>query len=250
MAKPSNLEPEKKSPVGLSRKAIAGWSVVFFIVSAWMFVMGVMVGRGTAPISYDINHLKRTLESLQKAAEQAVKGEPRPEAPEMKNKIDLEFYDMLRKNREDVEALKLTKPPLASKAEPPAQKPVESVPLPPKSEKPAATPPQAPKTEKPAAVPAPVPAPTPAPAPPPASAAAPGKPLTVQISAVKSEEEARRLLEKLRQHGYAAYIEPVAVPEKGTLYRVRMGEFPSKEFARSTVDRLQKDGFKPDVVPK
>jgi hypothetical protein len=29
-----------------------------------------------------------------------------------------------------------------------------------------------------------------------------------------------------------------------------MGEFPSKEFARSTVGRLQKDGFNPDVVPK
>lgn len=67
---------------------------------------------------------------------------------------------------------------------------------------------------------------------------------------MKSEEEARRLLEKLRQRGYAAYVEPIAIPDKGTWYRVRMGEFPSKEFARSTVDRLQKDGFKPDVVPK
>jgi hypothetical protein len=29
-----------------------------------------------------------------------------------------------------------------------------------------------------------------------------------------------------------------------------MGEFPSKEFARSTLDRLQKDGFTPAIVPK
>jgi hypothetical protein len=29
-----------------------------------------------------------------------------------------------------------------------------------------------------------------------------------------------------------------------------MGEFPSKEFARSTMERLQKDGFAPAVVPK
>jgi hypothetical protein len=29
-----------------------------------------------------------------------------------------------------------------------------------------------------------------------------------------------------------------------------MGDFPSKEFARSTLERLQKDGFEPQVVPK
>jgi cell division septation protein DedD len=154
----------------------------------------------------------------------------------MKNKADLGFYDSLPKSREEPETLNLTKsPPVPAKPEPPAQKPAEPA-APPKVEKPTA---------------APVAPPGPA-APPPAapSQAAPGKPLTVQIAAVKSEEEARRLLEKLRQSGYGAYIEPIAIPEKGTWYRLRMGEFPSKDFARSTVDRLQKDGFKPDIVPK
>jgi DedD protein len=232
MAKPSEKDPGKKPVVALSRQAIAGWVVLVFIISAWMFGMGVMVGRGTAPVSFDIDHLKRTLESLQKSAEQESKGGPRPEAPEMKNKTDLGFYDLLSKSREEPETANLSKsPPAPAKPEPPAQKPAE--------------PTVTPKAEKPAPTPSPA-------APPPASAAsaAPGKPLTVQISAVKSEEEARRLLEKLRQHGYAAYIEPIAIPDKGTWYRVRMGEFPSKEFARSTVDRLQKDGFKPDIVPK
>jgi cell division septation protein DedD len=232
MAKPSGKDPGKRPLVALSRKAIAGWAVVVFIISAWMFGMGVMVGRGTAPVSFDMDQLKRTLESLQKSAQQAPRSGPRPEAPEMKSKTDLGFYDSLPKNREDSEMPSLPKPPPASgKPEPPAQKPAESS-LPPKAEKPAA--------------------PTPAPAAPPQASAAPapGKPLTVQIAAVKSEEEARRLLEKLRQRGYAAYVEPIAIPDKGTWYRVRMGEFPSKEFARSTIDRLQKDGFKPDVVPK
>jgi DedD protein len=232
MAKPSDKDPGKKPVVALSRKAVAGWAVVVFIISAWMFGIGVMVGRGTAPVSFDMDQLKRTLESLQKSAQQAPRSGPRPEASEMKSKTDLGFYDSLPKNREDSEMPNLPKPPPASaKPEPPAQKPAESA-APPKTEKPAA------------AVPAPAASP-PAPA-----SAAPGKPLTVQIAAVKSEEEARRLLEKLRQKGYGAYVEPIAIPDKGTWYRVRMGEFPSKEFARSTVDRLQKDGFKPDVVPK
>ena len=72
----------------------------------------------------------------------------------------------------------------------------------------------------------------------------------MQVAAVKSEDEARRMLDRLRQRGYAGYIEPVTTPDKGTFYRVRMGEFPSREFARSTLDRLQKDGFEPQVVPK
>jgi len=233
MAKPSDKDPGKKPLVALSRKALAGWVAVVFIISAWMFGMGVMVGRGTAPVSFDMDQLKRTLEALQKSAQQAPRSGPRPEATEMKSKTDLGFYDSLPKNREEPEMPNLPKPPPASgKPEPPAQKPAESA-APPKAEKPAA-----------ASAPAPA-APPPAPA-----SAAPGKPLTVQIAAVKSEEEARRLLEKLRQRGYAAYVEPIAIPDKGTWYRVRMGEFPSKEFARSTVDRLQKDGFKPDVVPK
>lgn len=230
MAKPSDKDPGKKPLVALSRNAIAGWAVAVFVISAWMFGMGVMVGRGTAPVSFDIDQLKRTLESLQKSAQQAPKNGPRPEASEMKSKTDLGFYDSLPKNSEDAEMPNLPKPS----------------PAPARPEAPAQTPTAPPKVEKPAAASTPAPA---APPPAPASAAA-GRPLTVQIAAVRSEEEARRLLEKLRQRGYAAYVEPIGIPDKGTWYRVRMGEFPSKEFARSTVDRLQKDGFKPDIVPK
>jgi len=229
MAKPSAKDPGKKVFVMLSRKAIAGWVVVVFIISAWMFGVGVMVGRGTAPIGFDLDQLKRTLESLQKAALPAPQSGPRPRPAEMKNKTDLGFYESLPKSREDAELSKIPQPPPAARPEPVAPKPAEA--------------PAAAKAEKPAAAPAPPVASTPA-------LPAPGKPLTVQIAAVKSEEEARQLSERLRQRGYAAYIEPIAIPEKGTWYRVRMGEFPSKEFARSTMERLQKDGFAPAVVPK
>ena len=43
--------PEFKKPfIVLTRKKIAGWLVLIFILSAWMFVLGVLVGRGTAPL--------------------------------------------------------------------------------------------------------------------------------------------------------------------------------------------------------
>jgi cell division septation protein DedD len=235
MAKPSDNDPDKKPFIALSRKAVAGWVVVVFIISGWMFGVGVMVGRGTAPIAFDLDQLKRTLESLQKSAQPAPKNGPRPQPSEMKNKTDLGFYESLPKKREDVEVPTIPPPPTAARTEPAATKP-------------AVAPPPA-KVEKPAAPAVPATTPQPAPAPP-ATPPEAGKPLTVQVAAVKSEEEARQIAEKLRQRGYAAYIEPTAIPDKGTWYRVRMGEFPSKEFARSTMERLQKDGFAPNVVPK
>ena len=151
MARPSEKEPGKNPLLALSRKAVAGWVVVVFIISAWMFGMGVMVGRGTAPVSFDMDQLKRTLESLQKSAQQAPRSGPRPEASEMKSKTDLGFYDSLPKNREDSEMPNLPKPPPApARPEAPAQKPA----APPKVEKPAVASTPAPAAPPPAPAPA------------------------------------------------------------------------------------------------
>ena len=179
MAKPSDKDPGKKAFIALSRKAVAGWVVVVFIISAWMFGVGVMVGRGKAPIGFELDQLKRTLESMQKAAQPAPKSGPRSQPSEMKNKTDLGFYESLPKNREDAELPNIQPAPHAARPEPVAPKPSET-PASAKAEKPPAPPAPPPA----AAVPAPV----------------PGKPLTVQIAAVKSEEEARQFAEKLRQN--------------------------------------------------
>ena len=226
----SDKNPGKKPLLVLSGKAIAGWVVVIFIISAWMFGMGVMVGRGTAPVQFDLDQLKRNLESMNKSSQTSKKDVAPIESSEMKEKTKLDFYEALPKNREDTDMPAIAKPPppVAAK-EPVPQKPPE--------------PQTTQKVEKPAAASGPAPAPTAAPE-------APGKGYTVQVSALRTEEEARALLEKLRQKGYAGYIEPIAIPDKGTWYRVRMGEFPSKEFAGSTLDRLKRDGFAPVVVPK
>jgi cell division septation protein DedD len=227
LAKASEKSAEKKPGFVLSRRAAAGWVFVLVVVSAWMFGMGVLVGRGTAPVHFDIDQLKRTIDSLQKPSREPQRpGAPPVESTEMKDKTKLDFYEALAKSKEDTDLPIMPKPappPPGARPEPAAPKLAET---------------PAPKPEK------------AAPANPPAVPAAPGKALTVQVAAVKSEDEARRMLDRLRQRGYAGYIEPVTTPDKGTFYRVRMGEFPSREFARSTLDRLQKDGFEPQVVPK
>jgi cell division septation protein DedD len=230
MANPAEKDPNRKPSKTTSRRARVGWVVAVFFIAAWMFGMGVMVGRETAPVRFDLDQLKKTLESLQRAPREPQKNAPPAESTEMKDKTKLDFYEVLPKNREDadVNLPKATPPgPVSAKAEPPAPK--------------AAEPPAQARTEKPPTVPASPPAP---------AAAAPGQAFTVQVSAVKSEEEARRMVDRLRQRGYAAHVEATAMPDKSTWYRVRMGEFPTKESARGTVDRLQKDGFGSMVVPK
>lgn len=200
--------------------------------------MGVMVGRGTAPVHFDVDQLKRTIEALQKAAREPQRSGGPVEPTEMKDKTKLDFYDALPKNRDDADLPNLPKPAPPPPAPAPAPRPEPQASKPPE--------PAAPKPEK----PAPAKPEKAAPAPAPTATAPAGKGYTVQVSAVRTEEEARRMLERLRQRGYGGYVEPVQTPDRGTLYRVRMGDFPSKEFARSTLERLQKDGFEPQVVPK
>ena len=201
----------------MSRRARVGWVVAVFFIAAWMFGMGVMVGREAAPVRFDLDHLKKTLESLQRAPREPLKNAPPVASTEMKEKTKLDFYEVLPKNREDAE-VNLPKPtppgPASAKTEPPAAKTQETS-APARADRPSTLPaaPPAPKTEKPALVPAP-------------AAAAPGQAFTVQVSAVKSEEEARRTVDRLRQRGYAAHVEATAMPDKSTWYRVRMGEFP------------------------
>jgi cell division septation protein DedD len=232
MAKPASRGPGKKPFMILSFRAVVGSVAAVFLISAWMFGMGVMVGRGTAPVEFDLDLLKKKIASLSQGKEAQTPGAAPQKPPQMKEKTTLDFYEVLPKKSEEPDRLDIPKAPSEQAGPGPAARKAAEPAQPAKPE------PQAP------AAPAPA---KPAPAP---AAEAPGKPLTVQVSAVKSEEEARKLLEKLRQRGYAAYVEPIATPDKGTLYRVRMGEFPSRDFARSTVERLQKDGFAPMVVPK
>lgn len=54
---------------------------------------------------------------------------------------------------------------------------------------------------------------------------------TLQLSATPTREEATAFVAHMKQKGYAPYIVEAQVPGRGTWYRVRMGEFASKDAA-------------------
>lgn len=224
----SARDSEPRPVFRVSRAALWGWIAGGVVLSAGMFVLGVMVGRGTAPIEFDIDRLQRAVE----AAGRAATGEKARAAaqPEMKRKTDLGFYDSLVRGPEEKPALpQAPRGEKAKEAEPRAKEP----PAPPPPEK------------KPAAS-----APSPRAAPPAPAPSTAGRTFTVQVAALASEVEARGLAARLRQRGYAAYVEPVSSAAGGNIFRVRMGEYPTRDFARGLVERLRRDGFSAEAVAK
>ncbi len=107
----------------------------------------------------------------------------------------------------------------------------------------------------PAAAPSAGPAAAAAPAAPPASAgsAAPPAPVdavkpatvdgySVQLAAFADDKGANALANKLKKAAYPAYTEPLTT-SKGTLWRVRVGPYPSRESAVDVRDKLKTEGY-------
>ena len=99
----------------------------------------------------------------------------------------------------------------------------------------------------PAAAPAPVAAPasvasaaTPAPAA--ATKATGGESFSVQLAAFADDKGANALANKLKRATYPAYTEPLTT-SKGTLWRVRVGPYPSRDAAVEVRDKLKSEGY-------
>ena len=67
MKKKEKSTPKKKSAPVQTRKGLALWIGLFFFACGWMFVLGILVGRGTAPVQFDIKKLQEELASLKAA---------------------------------------------------------------------------------------------------------------------------------------------------------------------------------------
>jgi DedD protein len=78
----------------------------------------------------------------------------------------------------------------------------------------------------------------------PAAKAAPAPPhegFAVQLAAFADDKGANALAGRLKKSGYAAYTEPLKT-SKGTLWRVRVGPYPSREAAVTARDKLKTEG--------
>ncbi len=203
------------------------------LISAWMFVLGVLVGRQTAPIRFDLGGLDAELATLQEKEQQQQKARMKIDPQTADPKTDLEFYEELKKSRQRPESQvrqPAPKPKAAGKSSPEAVKKPPVKPAPADSQ----------RTRK-----APAAATQSGPA---ADTESESVSLTVQAASLKNPEDADKLVSRLKKNGYPAYKTIAVVAEKGIWFRVRVGWFSSREEADRTLKQLKKDGFDPFIV--
>ncbi len=70
----------------------------------------------------------------------------------------------------------------------------------------------------------------------------------VQLAAFSDDKGANALAHRLKNAGFSAYTEPLKT-SKGTLWRVRVGPYPSREAAIAARDRLKQEGHSGIVAP-
>lgn len=226
----------KSAGMQISRKGVFVWAGLIVFIAGWMFVLGIMVGRGMAPVNMELGKLEKELAELKaKMLRQEQAKVDAHVAGKGDAKKQLGFYEALKSPRQETDSFKPV-PPVADKPKaPPEPKP---------------RPASKPKPE-PVAKPKPEPAAKPkhAPSPKPQSAAAVEKGrFTVQIASVQDGRNAQNLVDRLRKQGYRSYQIRTEVPGKGIWYRVRVGAFDNRGDADQMLARLKGDKYGGMVV--
>jgi cell division protein FtsN len=212
---------EKKPFIELSRKKAMLWLLGVFFICGWMFVLGILVGRGTAPVQFDIENFKKDIKeelkiAIEKEREEKKNAESFPAGQTSSDgKQNLDFYDDLKSTKDttgnikiekgDVNEVPLKAPEQLKEPEPPAPS------LPEKVSEPV---------------------------------------FTVQTSSGKDKKSAEKTVKLLINIGYPAHMTVSEIPGKGTWYRVRVGEYKDRKEAEKILSRLGNDKIKGIIVSK
>lgn len=203
---------KEKLDLSLDNRQIVSLVIAGIVVLGAVFVLGVVVGKQLA--TGDKTQMPADLLSaLDDRAAAMQKVQKPPADPEVT------FPDALtRKPEPEPSKPEPAKPPPAkaeapkpevAKAEPPKAEPVEIA--------------EAPKAPEPKA-----------------ETASKGA-FTLQLSATQTRDEAVKFASGLKEKGYASFIVEAAVPGKGTWYRVRMGNFPTKDAANRYLQDFRRE---------
>ncbi len=209
------------------------WIGIMVLVSGWTFFLGVLVGRGTAPLHYDIDNLKEQLARAKAALLESEIKRFRIPSKSTETPVDLSFYEDLKKpekgsaakwkavNRRKRQASERPAGPKGKRG--PFSKRAPGL-------KPGKRKAQGPEGSL------------------QSNAHGTKKTLTLQVAAFPRVSDARKLAEKLKKRGYPAYVKRVEIPRQGVWYRVRIGTFDSKKSASVMLEQLKKERFHPIVV--
>ncbi len=254
----------KKQPAKANRNAADGsfqdrlvrWGVIG-LVSAWMFLLGVLVGRGTAPIHFEFDSLQKELIDLRDRDVAEAERRIRIDAESLNGQPELGFHEALKTSDESegierkpaVPSDDPTKRPSAEHTAPP-RKIENKTPLMTKGPRPSNAE-RKPATEI-AASPDPETTEKAAPESKKAEplAVSPGgeAKFTVQVASFRKADDADRMVAELKKKHYPAYRIAGIIPSKGIWHRVRVGGFENSAAAKAMVRKLKSDRITAFVV--
>jgi len=224
--KRNKVKPEKSSDrdqvlIELTKKRAAGWLVIFCFVSAWIFLLGILVGRGTVPVQFDIDALQKELSELRRAILEKEKKLIKTDTDYLSGKTDFDFHEAFKKSKPDTDPQFTKKTPAAASEKPMPADEGNSVPtkrqtvnIVKKSDKRKSTLKKKPE----AAV----------------------KMLTIQIASLRDPKIADQLVSSLKKKGYPAYKTIGIISENNIWYRVRAGYFKNRAGSRKMMNELKK----------
>ena len=226
--KKKKKKPAQDHYITLSRKTAFEWFVGFFLVCGFMFIIGVLVGRNTAPVRFDVDRIENQLAEIRASI---VKKKKQIRESVQKCLPEIEQIDVIDTLKE-----KGKKPAIYKQYIPPVKTPKygKTAPVENKSQ----TTPNG-KTETASAQ-------TPDNPPPASRSALAGKKagFTIQVAALRDSAKAKMITERFRDKGYPAYCKASDI--KGEKwFRVRMGPYPDRAAADKDCSRLREAGVKP-----
>jgi cell division protein FtsN len=232
--------PKRKYHLEMTSWSIFAWLSFLFLLMSWIFVLGILVGRGLIPESVTaISELRNQLNKLQ---DRVFSGQKRGQGVQKEEDYDskLAFYTELSNKEGDEKKRKFPDAKPQHLTTEPGEKKQAVIQQPPPESRPEASPKEAVakvKTEISKALPDGSPKEsaedvTKKRATPPLKSG-----YTVQVASLQDETKAQQTVERLIKGGYDAYYEKVQIRGK-TWYRVRCGKFATKNEGDDYAKRL------------
>jgi DedD protein len=213
-ASPSKTKSSKKQ----TRKGLILWIGLTLFVCAWMFVLGILVGREMVPVKFDIEELQNELAALKESVIKKELDQYKIESNTDDSKTNMGFYETLKKTGGGV---KLNNDTIKDQKKPQPKKTASLV----KKKMPVKKNSSAPKIENFESK----------------KATQNNYKFTIQVASLKDSGVADKFVNGLKKRGYPAYRSIGKVPGKGIWYRVRVGYFNSRSEADPMLKRLKNE---------
>jgi cell division septation protein DedD len=213
----------KQHPGKRKRKELLSKIALYTIVCLWMFALGFLVGRGTAPVRFNIERLQDVLADLKAADTEETIQRYEIAFEGLDKGKDLGFPEALTGEETDLGQAVLPTVEISTPEAP--SETTETI---------------APEITRDSDFQEP-------------PAVETRKEWTIQVAATQDKSPGDQLVARLKKMGYSAYLKKTVIPDKGTWYRIRVGGYASEKAAGADLARLKKElkkeRFSPFIVP-